>query len=171
MRNGTNITISDAVSLAELAAIHAVDISGVITAPLPATPTLLSAPNAYLIETPNTPAVNITSGMVASVIDAAGAQVIDIAAGGKLILSASNGNNNIIFHGYTAAQLDVSHSGTTVIFTDHATQQQVAAIATDATFANKQTITFSDASHVELTLIGSTLALGKTDITAVGHIA
>jgi hypothetical protein len=170
VKNGTNVTVSDAVSLAELAAINAVDVTGVVTATTPATPTLLSAPNTYMVETTKAPALIVTAGMVASVIDAAGSQLIKVAAGGKLILSGSDGNNNIVFQAYSAGQLDVSRSGTTAIFTDHATHQQIAAIATDATYANKQTITYSDGTHVELTLVGSTLALGGTAITTVGSI-
>lgn len=106
--------------------------------------------------------------MVANVIDGSGAQVIHLASGGRLNLSGSDGHNVIVFDAYVSADLTVVHSGTTVIFKSGSTQ--IASIATDATYAPSQTITYSDASHVELTNNGTTIALNGVAITAVEAI-
>ena len=163
--NGTNVTVSGTIDAAELAAIDAANVGGTVTL----ASTLLSAPNTYLVETASTPSWTVANNMVANVIDAAGAQLIHIASGGKLNLSGSDGHNVIVFDAYAAGDLTVSHSGTTVIFTAGSTQ--VASIATDVTYAASQTIEYSNGAQVELTLIGTTLALDGTTISTVGSIA
>lgn len=163
--SGTNVTVSGSITSAELATIDAANGAGTVTL----VSTLLSVSNTYLIETASTPSWTVANNMVANAIDAAGAQTIHIAAGGKLNLSGSDGQNVIVFDAYASGDLAVSHSGTTVIFTAGSTQ--VASIATNATYAASQTIEYSDGTQVALTLVGVTLALGGTAIVDVGSIA
>jgi len=80
----------------------------------------------------------------------------------------ADGHNVLVFDDFIASALTVTHSGTTVIFSSGSTQ--IASIATDATYAPSQTITYSDGSSVELTLVGSTLALDGVTIGTVGTI-
>jgi hypothetical protein len=112
------------------------------------------------IQTATTPSWTVSNGVVAKVIDALGDQVIHIAAGGKLILTGSEGHNVVVFDAFQLGDLTVSRSGSTVIFSDNATptSHQIASIAVTS-FAPSQTIGFSDGTHVELTLTGTTLAL------------
>ncbi|TRZ93063.1 MAG: hypothetical protein D4R84_11140, partial [Rhodocyclaceae bacterium] len=163
---GTNVIVSDTVGTAALAAIDAANGTGTVTAAA----TLLSAPNTYLVATSASPVPTIANNVVATVIDSAGAQTIHIASGGKLNLIGSDGHNVIVFDAYAPGALDVSRSGATVIFTDHSTAKQIASIATDASYAPSQTIRYSDASQVELTLVGTALALGGVAISTVGSI-
>jgi hypothetical protein len=156
IHSNTNLVISGTLGAGELAAIQAVDTSGTISVLTP-----LSAPTQYVFETPTDSSLTITNGMVASVIDSpsAGGHTFNIEAGGQLVLNASAGANNIVFENYNAAQLSVSHSGATAIFTDIATGQQIAAITVDAA-APSQTITYADSSHATLSLVGSAITLG-----------
>jgi hypothetical protein len=161
----TNITVDGQISAAELTAIQEVDTTGTITV------SSLAVPNSYVVVTPTTPSWVISTGIAASVIDSASTNghIIHLAAGATLNLTGVDSVNDIVFDNFTAGQLSVSHSGATVIFTDIANGQQIAAIAMDLT-APTQTITYSDSSHVHLTLIGSTLALGGVAISTVGAI-
>jgi len=140
-----------------------------VTATL-ATKTSLDVPNLYVIETPKTPALDIKNGMVAYVIDASGDQQFNVAAGGKLILTGSNGNNQIVFQDYTASQLKVTHNGATVIFTDNSQGahqgEKIASIATDLSNAALQTVIYSDGTHVDWQIVGADhiLKLGTTVI-------
>lgn len=92
-------------------------------------------------------------GMVAKVIDAAGDQVIHIAAGGKLFLKGSDGHNVVVFDAFHLGDLTVSRSGSTVIFRDLEDHDIAWIEVTD--HALSQTIGFSDGTHVELTLTGT----------------
>jgi hypothetical protein len=161
-----SVIVRGAIGDDELAALNAAHVNLVVDSPG------LSAPNVFIIETASTPALTITYGMVAEIIDSAsvGGHTFHLATGGKMVLSGSDGPNNIVFDGYNAGQLSVSHAGATAIFTDIATSRQVAAIATDAVHASAQTITYSDGSHVALTLIGSNLALDGVTISALGTV-
>lgn len=161
-----SVIVQGAIGDDELAALNAAHVNLVVNSPG------LSTPNVFIIETASTPALTITYGMVAEIIDSASAagHTFHLAAGGKMVLSGSDGPNNIVFDGYNASQLSVSHAGATAIFTDIATAQQVAAIATDAVHASAQTITYSDGSHVALTLVGSNLALDGVTISALGTV-
>lgn len=158
-----NVTLSGSADSSQLSAIQAAAGSGRVSLP-----TSLSAPNTFVIETPSTPSWTISANQVASVIDAAGAQTIHIAAQGKLDLSGSDGHNVIVFDSFNRIgndYLDVSSSGSTVLFTTHWSGEQIASIAMDAVYAPAQTITFSNGAHVELTLVGSTLAMDGLSLT------
>lgn len=124
---------------------------------------------AYLILTPTTPALTIADGIFANVIDCAGAQVIHVAAGGKLNLIGSDGHNLIVFDDYAPTDLSVSHSGATAIFSLSADSTPIAWIATDSAYAPAQTLAFSDGSQTELTLVGSSLQFGGVAVAEAGE--
>ena len=125
--------------------------------------TSLSAPNTYTIETASTPSWTVSNGMVAKVIDAAGAQTIHLAVGAKLDLSATDGHNVLVFDNYIASALTATRSGTTVTFTDNSTLEPIANVVVNAA-APSQTVTYSDGTSVELTLTGSVIALGAVTL-------
>ncbi len=159
IKSGTNVIVSTVIGADELAAIDAANGAGTVTS-------LANMPgsNFYAVETAATPSWSVAGGVVANVIDAAGAQTIHIAAGGALNLSGSDGNNVIVFDNYLREQLHITSSGTTVIFSDG--NGAVASIATDAVYAATQTIQFRDGSHVSLTDTGGVLAING--VTIVG---
>lgn len=126
--------------------------------------------SAYIVATPATSARIVADGALANIIDCPGAQIIHVASGGKLNLSGSDGNNVIVFDDYAPADLSVSHSGATVIFSRIADSAQIAWIATDIIYAPEQTIGFSDGTQVALTLVGSSLQLDGVAIAEIGEI-
>ncbi len=65
-----------------------------------------------------------------------------------------------------ADYLDVSASGSTVIFTTHFGGEQIASIAMNATFSPAQTITYSDGTSVDITLVGTSLAINGLSFAA-----
>jgi hypothetical protein len=125
--------------------------------------TSLASPNTYTIETASTPSWTVSNGMVAKVIDAAGAQTIHLAVGAKLDLSATDGHNVLVFDNYIASALTATRSGTTVTFTDNSTLEPIANVVVNAA-APSQTVTYSDGTSVELTLTGSVIALGAVTL-------
>ncbi|MCX7264061.1 MAG: hypothetical protein NT035_01385, partial [Burkholderiales bacterium] len=95
----------------------------------------------------------------------------EIKAGGKLVLENVQGHNVIKFDEYLASELSVTYLGSTAIFTasKDPNQPQIASIAMSDQGVS-QTITYSDNSHVELTLTGTALALGGVIILNTGTI-
>lgn len=63
--------------------------------------TTITSPNFFAVATDTTPAWTVPSGMTAKVIDAAGAQTINIALGGMLDLQSALGANAFVFEGIT----------------------------------------------------------------------
>jgi hypothetical protein len=119
----------------------------------------------------NNTLVKITNNTVAKINDASGNQTFEIEAGGKLVLENVQGHNEIKFDEYSASELSVTYSGTTAIFTaslDPNHPQIVSIAMTDQGVS--QTITYSDGSHVEITLTGTTLSLGGVIILNTGTI-
>jgi hypothetical protein len=173
IQNGVDIVVQDeTISFAQLEELNALNRTGHITATLEEVPDL-SAPNTFHVLSSTTPTQTIENGEVAEVIDAAGSQTFSVEHGAKLVLMGLSGDNNIVFESYTKDQLTVSHSGTTVIFTDADTDVQVAAIMMNGDAGSEQTIIFNgDQSHehVALTLVG-TLSYDGEDIAATGVIA
>jgi hypothetical protein len=163
--SGKNVFITGNIDPAELTAIDAANGAGTVTL----LDSRLSAPNSYTTVTSLTPPGITTNNTVAKIYDAAGDQTFEIAAGGKLVLESVQGHNVIKFDGYAPGTLSVSHSASTVIFTDSITNQQIASIAMSAQ-GDSQTITYSDNSHVELTLTGTTFALGGVPVDNTGTI-
>ncbi|MDP2902957.1 MAG: DUF4347 domain-containing protein [Methylovulum sp.] len=125
------------------------------------TPTFLSAPNTYVIETPATPYFNVPEGMVAQVIDAAGAQDFFIYTGGKLELTGVDGANTIYMYEYNRSDLTVSRSGATAIF-KHGSEE-IARIS--APTGSSQTIYFADYSSHTLANNGALVTLGSQTLT------
>ncbi len=150
IKQGTNIIVDGNITTNELAALEVANGNGTV---ISASNTSLDKPNTYLIESEDTPIWTVSGGMVAKVIDAAGDQVIHIAAGGKLFLKGSDGYNVVVFDAFHLVDLTVSSSGSTVIFRDSEDHDIAWIEVTD--HAPKQTIGFSDGTHVELTLTGT----------------
>jgi hypothetical protein len=186
--SGKNVFITGNIDPAELAAIDAANVNGTVTlldlrlsAPTlildlrSSAPTLTSStyPNSTYpgIITNNTLA-KITNNTVAKINDAPGDQTFEIEAGGnKLVLESVQGHNEIKFDGYLASELSVTYLGTTAIFTASLdpNRPQIASIAMTNQDPS-QTITYSNGSHVELTLTGTTLALDGVIILNTGTI-
>ncbi len=162
IHDGTAVTLTDAINPSELAAIEAIDPSGAVTI----VPTNLSAPNTFMIADAATPSFTIAYGTVADVIAAPGAETIEIALGGKLKLTGTDGHDTIIFDGYQPGALVMTQSGTTAIFTDATTHAVVASISMDATFASQETIQYADGSQALVTLVGTPLTLHLATIHA-----
>lgn len=161
-----DVSVTGSIDAAELAVIDAANGSGTLRADSGTSSTLEPA---YLILTPTTPALTIANGIFANVIDSAGAQVIHVAAGGRLSLSGSDGHNLIVFDDYAPTDLSVSHSGATAIFSLNTDSTQIAWIATDSAYAPAQTLAFSDGSQTELTLVGSSLQFGGVAVADAGE--
>jgi hypothetical protein len=185
--SGKNVFITGNIDPAELAAIDAANVNGTVTlldlrlsAPTlildlrSSAPTLTSSsyPNSTYpgIITNNTLA-KITNNTVAKINDAPGDQTFEIEAGGKLVLENVQGHNVIKFDEYSASELSVTYLGTTAIFTASLdpNKPQIASIAM-TNQGPSQTITYSNGSHVELTLTGTTLALDGVIILNTGTI-
>jgi len=130
-------------------------------------PALLSAPNTYLVATQTSLVLEITGYMVATVIDAPGAHEIRVAANGKLNLIGSDGHNVIYLEDRSMADVIVTHSGGTAIVSLAADASQIASIATDASYAPAQTLSFSD-GNIELRNDGSLLAFDGIEVALVG---
>jgi hypothetical protein len=161
VKAGVNVVVTGAFTETQLAQLDLANGAGNVTSSYDTT---LASPNMFGIQTATTPSWTVSNGVVAKVIDAAGDQVIHIAAGGKLSLTGSDGHNVVVFDAFQLGDLTVSRSGSTVIFSDKATPtpHQIASIAVTS-FAPSQTIGFSDGTHVELTLTGTNYDVLKFD--------
>jgi|GEM_PF-2955418 len=160
VHDGIAISFTDAVSPAELAAIKAADPSGA----LQIVPTNLSTPNAFIIADAGTPSFSIPFGTAANVIAAPGDETIEIAQGGKLKLTGTDGHDTIIFDGYLPGSLAMTQSGTTAVFTDTTTHAVIASISMDSTYAAAETIQYADGSQALVTLVGTPLTLHLTPL-------
>lgn len=126
------------------------------------TPTLLSSPNTYVIETTGSPYLWINDNGVSSVVDAAGTQYYGIAAGGKLNLTGASGANSIYLSEFYRSDLTVSRSGATAVF-KHGSEE-IASISTPT--GSSQTIQFKDGSYLTLANAdGSAVTLGSQTLT------
>ncbi|MFA7279258.1 MAG: hypothetical protein WC100_04110 [Sterolibacterium sp.] len=123
----------------------------------------------YLVATPATTSYGISSGIFENLIDCAGAQTFHVSAGGKLNLIGSDGHNLIVFDDIVPADMTLSRSGATAIFSSAADGTQMAWIATDWFYASAQTIAFSDGSQMELTLVGNSMQLGGVAVAEIGE--
>ncbi len=74
--------------------------------------TNVTNPNIFGIATGKSPIWKVSSGMVAKLSDASGAQTIIVARGGKLDLDGASGSNTIVFEGLSFADVDVYRDGT-----------------------------------------------------------
>ncbi|MBB1125934.1 cadherin repeat domain-containing protein [Thiospirillum jenense] len=101
----------------------------------------LSNPNVYFTFTTSTPPFTLPADMQANIIDADGAQTINIASGASLSLSSCKGTNDFNIQGESSA-FKISRTGSTVTLTDEATGQRIELPATTSV----QTIRFADGS-------------------------
>jgi hypothetical protein len=165
--SGKNVFIKGTINDAEFNAIDTANGLGRVTL----LDLRLSAPNSNPTVTSSTSLVIIPNNKVAKTSDAAGDQTFEIEAGGKLVLENVQGHNVIKFDEYSASELSVTYLGTTAIFTASLdpNKPQIASIAM-TNQGPSQTITYSDNSHVELTLTGTTLALDGVIILNTGTI-
>jgi hypothetical protein len=165
--SGKNVFIKGTINDAEFNAIDTANGLGRVTL----LDLRLSAPNSNPTVTSSTSLVIIPNNKVAKTSDAAGDQTFEIEAGGKLVLENVQGHNVIKFDEYSASELSVTYLGTTAIFTASLdpNKPQIASIAM-TNQGPSQTITYSNGSHVELTLTGTTLALDGVIILNTGTI-
>ena len=155
--------VTGLIDSAEIATIEAANGSGTvsqtITAPAPV----------YLVATPATTSYGVSSGIFANLIDCAGAQTFHVAGGGKLNLIGSDGHNLIVFDDIVPADMTLSRSGATAIFSSAAEATQIAWVTMDWLYAPAQTIAFSDGSQMELTLVGNSMQLGGVAVAEIGE--
>jgi len=159
-----DVIVTGLIDTAELATLEEANGSGAVHQA-----TAALAP-AYLEAVPAMASHVIRSGTFMNLVDCAGSQTFHVAAGGKLNLIGSDGDNLIVFDDYVAADLLVSRSGATAIFSLAADATQIAWIDTDWLYAPVQTIAFGDGSQMELTLVGNSMSLGGAAISEIGAL-
>jgi hypothetical protein len=152
------IAVTGDIGADELAALVALNAHGTVLMAVPAA-------TDHLVATADQSIYDISSGMVANVIDIAGDQIFRIGGGidsppGVLNLSGTDGRNTIVFDDYRAPgqggpQLMMTQSGTTAIFWDAGSHTEVAAISMDLQYGATQDIEFNDGSYTEITLTGT----------------
>jgi uncharacterized repeat protein (TIGR02059 family) len=119
--------------------------------------------NFFGIETTTTPEWTVSNGMVAKVVDAAGAQRIRVALGGKLEIQGSAGANIFTLEGVRQADCYIYRAGSTAIIFHNGVE-----IFRDTMTADSQSIVFGgDSSNTQILTSSGGFKLGSTTLVAL----
>lgn len=123
--------------------------------------------NYFGIETATTPEWTVSNGMVAKVVDAAGAQTIRVALGGKLEITGSNGANIFILEGVRQADCYIYRSGSTAIIIN----KGVEIFRDTMTVANQSIVFGGDTSNTQILTSAGGFKLGSATLSSIDTTA
>ena len=119
-------------------------------------------PNFFGIQTASTPEWMASTGMVAKVTDATGAQSIAVGQGGKLDLDGALGANLIVLHSLASSQVSLFRSGGEIRFKLLSTGETFLSLPSTTAV---QTLRFTDGDK-SLQIVSGLPKLGSSDVPA-----